>query len=96
MTAIVACALLSAALGVFIFFPQKRATEQREKTRLEYLEEQKTVLYENLRDLRFERASDKYSEEEFERERAKLEAEAAEVVREMDVIHARDGASRRG
>ena len=82
--AVLACALLTVALAAYIFFPEKRVTAQREKTRLEYLEEQKAVLYENLRDLNFERAAGKYTDAEFAAERTTLESEAAAVVGEID------------
>jgi hypothetical protein len=73
-------------LAVYIFFPEKRVTAQREKTRLEYLEERKAVIYDNLRDLAFEHRSGKYRDEEFFTEQAALQSEAAEVVAEMDVL----------
>jgi hypothetical protein len=88
MTALIACLALSLALAVYIFFPEKKVTAQREKTRLEYLEERKAVVYDNLRDLAFEHRSGKYRDEEFFAEQAALEAEGAEVVAEMEIITA--------
>ncbi len=88
MTALIACLILTAALAVFIFFPEKKVTVQREKTRLEYLEERKAVIYENLRDLTFEHRSGKYRDDDFFAEQGSLEAEAAEVVREMQLLEA--------
>ena len=89
MTALIACLILTVALAVFIFFPEKKVTAQREKTRLEYLEERKVVIYDNLRDLAFEHRSGKYRDEEFFAEQSALESEAAEVVAEIDLLQAR-------
>ena len=87
MTAIAACALLTVALAVFIFYPERRVTAQREKSRLEFLEERKAVLYDNLRDLSFEHRAGKYRDDEYAAERATLEAEAATVIAEMEAEH---------
>ncbi len=84
--AMAACILFTLGLAVYIFFPDRHVAEQREKTRLEYLEEQKTNLYDNLRDLRFEHAAGKYAEGDYVAELSMLEAEAIEVVREIDRI----------
>jgi hypothetical protein len=93
MTALIACIVLTVALAVFIFFPEKKVTAQREKTRLEYLGERKAVIYDNLRDLSFEHRSGKYRDEEFFAEQGALETEAAEVVAEMDLLQAKFRAS---
>ena len=54
------------------------------KTRLDFLVEQKAVLYDNLRDLNFEYRAGKYPEEDYNAQRATLEAEAATVLAELD------------
>ena len=95
MTALIACLILSLALAVYIFFPEKKVTAQREKTRLEYLEERKVVIYDNLRDLAFEHRSGKYRDEEFFAEQSALEAEAAEVIAEMELLQRRSASSPR-
>ncbi len=86
MTALIASVLLTLLLAVYIFYPEKQVTLQREKTRLEFLEERKTVLYENLRDLNFEHRAGKYRDEEYSTERQTLETEAAAVVSEMEQL----------
>ena len=86
MTALLLCAGLTLLCAVYVFYPEKRVAAQREKTRLEFLEERKTVLYDNLRDLRFERAAGKFTDEEYAREETLLEGEAADVVAEMDTL----------
>ena len=84
MTAILASLLLTLGLAVYIFYPEKRVAAQREKSRLELLEERKAMLYENLRDLHFEHRAGKYRDEEYTLERDTLEREAAAIVEEME------------
>jgi hypothetical protein len=78
-----------------MFYPERNVAVQRQKTRLEYLREQLTTLYDNLRDLNFENRAGKYSEEDYEAQRAQLENDAAEVLAEIDLIeslgHRRQG-----
>ena len=78
------CALFTVALFVYVFYPDRNVAAQRVKTRLDFLEEQKTVLYDNLRDLNFEYRAGKYPEEDYVAQRATLEAEAAQVLAEME------------
>ncbi len=80
------CLLLTAGAAAYVFYPEKQVARQREKTRGEFLEERKAVLYDNLRDLNFEHRAGKYRDEEFEAERAALEREASAVVEEMDAL----------
>ncbi len=54
------------------------------KTRLDFLREQKDVLYENLRDLNFEYSAGKYTAEDYAAQRAALENETAAVLAEID------------
>lgn len=90
---ILPCLLLLLACGAFIFWPQQQAffTPRREKTRLDYLQERKEVIYDNLRDLNFEYRAGKFPDEDFERQRESLEAEAAQVMAEMDLLTAQSG-----
>lgn len=79
-----ACALLTIALLTFVFYPARHVERQRVKTRLDFLLEQKVVLYDNLRDLNFEYRAGKYPDEDYTAQRATLEAEAATVLAEID------------
>lgn len=81
------CALFTVALFVYVFYPDRNVAAQRVKTRLDFLEEQKTVLYDNLRDLNFEYRAGKYPEEDYTAQRAALEAEAAQVLSEIERLH---------
>jgi hypothetical protein len=79
-----ACAILTVALFAYVFYPERSVAAQRVKTRLDFLEEQKAVLYENLRDLNFEYRAGKYPDEDYTAQRAALEAEAAQVLAEIE------------
>jgi hypothetical protein len=72
------------ALLVYTFWPENVFASQREKTRLDFLEERKEQLYENLRDLNFEYRAGKYPEEDFEVQRTQLEKEAAVLLAEIE------------
>jgi cbb3-type cytochrome oxidase subunit 3 len=81
-----ALVLLSIGSLAYIFWPQGRVAAPVEKTRLDYLKERKDVVYENLRDLNFEFRAGKYPEDDYARQRESLEAEAAQVVLEMQAL----------
>jgi hypothetical protein len=70
----------------YIFWPQERVVAPVEKTRLDYLQERKEVVYDNLRDLNFEFRAGKYPEDDYMRQRESLEQEAAKVVSEMETL----------
>ncbi len=91
---VTACALLTLALFAYVFYPERNVQAQRVKTRLDFLEEQKVVLYDNLRDLNFEYRAGKYPEEDYTAQRAELENEAAAVIAEIDHLQAIAGPSR--
>ena len=78
------CAIFTVALFAYVFYPERNIAAQRVKTRLDFLEEQKVVLYDNLRDLNFEFRAGKYPEEDYVAQRAALEAEAAKVLAEIE------------
>jgi hypothetical protein len=81
-----ACALLTIAAFLYVFWPERHVEAQHQKTRLEYLRERREVLYDNLRDLNFEYKAGKYPEEDYAAQRAMLENEAAETVAEIDLL----------
>jgi hypothetical protein len=81
-------AVLAVGLFVFTFWPEKHAAAQRQKTRLDFLEELKEQIYLNLRDLNFEFQAGKYPREDYEVQRGILEQEAATVLQEMDSLQA--------
>lgn len=73
----------------FIFWPDRNPFRQADKTRVDGLRERKDVIYDNLRDLNFEYLAGKYPEQDYAEQRAGLEAEAAKVIAEMDLLEAR-------
>jgi hypothetical protein len=83
---LIAGMLLAFAVFVYTFWPENVFATQRQKTRLDYLEERKEQLYENLRDLNFEYRAGKYPEEDFEAQRTLLENETAQLMAEIDYL----------
>lgn len=81
-----ACAVLLIGILAYVFYPQRRAEEQIDKTRLDFLRERKESVYENLRDLNFEYKAGKYPEEDYLAQRASLENEAAQIVAEIEFL----------
>jgi len=79
--------VLALALFVYTFWPENVFASQREKTRLDFLEERKEQLYENLRDLTFEYRAGKYPEEDFQAQRAQLENETSVLMAEIENLH---------
>ncbi|MBS1821193.1 MAG: hypothetical protein JST61_04355 [Acidobacteria bacterium] len=80
---------LTLALFIFIFWPERNAFFQADKTRVDYLRERKDVIYDNLRDLNFEYLAGKYPEQDYADQRASLEDEAAAVIAEMEALERR-------
>ncbi|GAC1360396.1 MAG: hypothetical protein NVSMB3_08310 [Acidobacteriaceae bacterium] len=83
---LLAASLLTVVLVVYMFWPERKLLRQAEKTRVDYLQERKEAIYENLRDLRFEYLAGKHPEPDYEVQRAGLEDEAAGVLLEIDTL----------
>ncbi len=83
---LIAGVMLLLALFIYTFWPENVFASQREKTRLDYLQERKEQLYENLRDLNFEYRAGKYPEEDFVAQRELLEHETAQLMAEIDQL----------
>jgi hypothetical protein len=82
-----ACVALAFATGVFIFYIQPDASDLApHRTKLDQLLERRDTIYDNLRDLRFEYRSGKYSEGDFESMKIALENEAAMVLAEIEQV----------
>jgi hypothetical protein len=86
---------LTLAVFIYMFWPEKNPFVQADKTRVDYLQERKDVIYENLRDLNFEYLAGKYPEQDYADQRAGLEDEAARVIEEMEKLEARGDVGRR-
>src|SRR5437660_9988266 len=82
-----ACLALAVAALLFIFYVQPDASDLApHRTKLDQLLERRDTIYDNLRDLRFEYRSGKYSEGDFEAMKTALENEAALVLAEIDQV----------
>jgi hypothetical protein len=82
-----ACVALAIATLLFIFYIQPDASDLApHRSKLDHLMERRDTIYDNLRDLRFEFRSGKYSEGDFNAMKAALENEAAMVVAEIDQV----------
>ena len=82
-----ACLALAVAVMLFVFYIQPDASDLApHRTKLDQLLERRDALYDNLRDLRFEYRSGKYSEGDFEAMKIGLENEAALVLAEIDQV----------
>ena len=82
-----ACLALAVAVLLFIFYIQPDASDLApHRTKLDQLVERRDTIYDNLRDLRFEYRSGKYSEGDFESMKTALENEAALVLAEIDQV----------
>ena len=92
----IAGVVLTFAVFVYMFWPEKNPFVQADKTRVDYLRERKDAIYENLRDLNFEFQAGKYPEQDYAEQRTGLENEAARVIAEMEMLEARGDFGRRG
>ena len=82
-----ACLALAVATLLFIFYIHPDASDLApHRTKLDQLLERRDTIYDNLRDLRFEYRSGKYSEGDFETMKSALETEAALVLAEIDQV----------
>lgn len=82
-----ACLALAIATLLFIFYIQPDASDLApHRSKLDQLMERRDTIYDNLRDLRFEFRSGKYSEGDFNAMKATLENEAALVLAEIDQV----------
>jgi hypothetical protein len=82
-----ACLALAIATLLFIFYIQPDASDLApHRSKLDQLMERRDTIYDNLRDLRFEFRSGKYSEGDFNGMKTSLENEAALVLTEIDQV----------
>ena len=82
-----ACLALAVATILFIFYIQPDASDLApHRSKLDQLMERRDTIYDNLRDLRFEFRSGKYSEGDYEAMRTSREGEAAVVLAEIERV----------
>src|SRR5216683_6476772 len=82
-----ACLALAAATLLFIFYIQPDASDLApHRSKLDHLMERRDTIYDNLRDLRFEFRSGKYSEGDYNAMKVSIENEAAVVLTEIERV----------
>jgi hypothetical protein len=82
-----ACGGLLIAVLLFLFYISPDPSDLApHRSRLDQLMERRDTIYDNLRDLRFEYRSGKYSEGDYEAMKVSLENEAAMVLAEIDQV----------
>src|SRR6267143_3718888 len=82
-----ACLALALATLLFIFYIQPDASDLApHRSKLDQLMERRDTIYDNLRDLRFEFRSGKYSEGDFNAMKVSIENEAAGVLTEIERV----------
>ena len=85
-TAFLLCGIITIGVLFYIFYLPGTLQMGPEKTRLAYLRERKDVVYENLRDLNFEFKSGKFAQDDYDGMRTGLEAEAARIMAEIEML----------
>lgn len=82
-----ACLGLAATVFLFVFYIQPDASDLApHRTKLDQLLERRDMVYDNLRDLKFEYRAGKYSEGDYEAMKTSLENEAALVLTEIEQV----------
>lgn len=82
-----ACLVLAIATLLFIFYIQPDASDLApHRSKLDQLMERRDTIYDNLRDLRFEFRSGKYSEGDYNAMKSSLENEAALVLAQIEQV----------
>ena len=82
-----ACLALAVSTLLFIFYIQPDASDLApHRSKLDQLMERRDTIYDNLRDLRFEFRSGKYSESDYNAMKSSLENEAALVLAQIEQV----------
>ena len=85
--AVIACVALTAAVLIFVFMIQPDLADSApHRSNLDQLMERRDIIYDNLRDLKFEYRTGKFAEEDYEQMKQSLEAEAALVLAEIERV----------
>ena len=85
--AVIACVALTAAVLIFVFMIKPDLSDSApHRSHLDQLMERRDIIYDNLRDLKFEYRTGKFAEEDYEQMKQGLEAEAALVLAEIERV----------
>jgi len=91
--AAVACVALTAATLIFIFMIRPDPADSApHRSHLDQLMERRDIIYDNLRDLKFEYRTGKFAEEDYEQMKQTLETEVALVLAEIEYVTGNPGA----
>ena len=80
------CCVFASGVLIYVFLPSRDTDTGVVKTRVTYLYERKEVVYDNLRDLSFEFKSGKFTQADYDGMRVGLEAEAARILAEIELL----------
>jgi hypothetical protein len=81
-----ACCVFATGTLIYVFLPSRDTDTGQDKTRVAYLYERRDVVYENLRDLNFEFKSGKFTQADYDAMRLGMEAEAARILAEIEML----------
>lgn len=85
--AVVACVALTAAVLIFVFMIEPDPGDSApHRSQLDQLMERRDIIYDNLRDLKFEYRTGKFAEEDYEQMKQTLETEAALVLADIERV----------
>jgi len=85
--AVIACVALTGAVLIFVFIIKPdRGDSAPHRSQLDQLMERRDIIYDNLRDLKFEYRTGKFAEEDYEQMKQTLETEAAVVLAEIERV----------
>ncbi|MGH9863352.1 MAG: hypothetical protein ACRD35_08010 [Candidatus Acidiferrales bacterium] len=82
---VLACATLTLAALIYVFWltPEPLRVKTALEREREYLEEKRSVVYENLRDLHLEYRMGKLSDQDYQRIRARYQEELAALLHQL-------------
>jgi hypothetical protein len=82
-----ACVVLTLAVVTFVFWIEPDPSDSApHRSQLDQLMERRDIIYENLRDLKFENRAGKYAEQDYEQMRDALENEAAQILLQIEAV----------
>jgi len=90
---IVGALLGAGVIGFLLFIRSQDLPKPEPVSPFKHLDERKTAIYENLRDLQFEYRVNKLSDEDYQTTKVELQKELARVMAEVDRIKAELGVS---
>ncbi len=82
-----ACVVLTLAVVTFVFWIEPDSSDSApHRSQLDQLMERRDIIYENLRDLKFENRAGKYAEQDYVQMRDALENDAAQILLQIEEV----------